>query len=167
MREPGGSGSPPAQRGESRFGLSASATSVQIAPESKYWLAGHYPLWKAAVAGAPLTDWVEMYDLSDGNVTAASSTGATPYLGDGMAINRRQSPASSVAKIRAPTLILCDTGDFRVPIAQSFGLYRALKDNHVTTEFYAIPTAGHFASDPILQMDVYQRWIDWLVKYLT
>ena len=130
------------------------------------WLAGHYPLWKAAVAGAPVTDWVEMYDLSDGNVTSAASTGASPYLGDGMAINRRQSPASSVTKIRAPTLILCDTGDFRVPIAQSFGLYRALKDNHVTTEFYAIPTGGHFPPDPILQMDVYQRWIDWLVKYL-
>lgn len=130
------------------------------------WLAGHYPLWKAAVAGAPLTDWVEMYDLSDGNVTAAASTGASPYLGDGMAINRRQSPSNSVTKIRAPTLILCDTGDFRVPIAQSFGLYRALKDNHVATEFYAIPTAGHFPPDPILQMDVYQRWIDWLVKYL-
>ena len=30
------------------------------------WLAGHYPVWKAAVAGAPVTDWVEMYDLSDG-----------------------------------------------------------------------------------------------------
>jgi len=130
------------------------------------WLAGHYPIWKAAVAGAPLTDWVEMYDLSDGNITQAASTGASPYVGDGMAINRRQSPASSAAKITAPMLIMCDTGDFRVPIAQSFGLYRALKDNHVTTEFYAIPTGGHFPHDPIRQMDVYQRWVDWLVPYL-
>jgi dipeptidyl aminopeptidase/acylaminoacyl peptidase len=130
------------------------------------WLAGHYPVWKAAVAGAAVTDWVEMYDLSDGNVTVAAATGASPYVGDGMAINRRQSPASEVRKITAPTLIMCDTGDFRVPIAQSFGLYRALKDNHVTTEFYAIPTSGHFPSDPIRQMDVYQRWNDWLVPYL-
>jgi dipeptidyl aminopeptidase/acylaminoacyl peptidase len=130
------------------------------------WLAGHYPVWKAAVAGAPVTDWVEMYDLSDGNVTAAASTGASPYVGDGMAINRRQSPASSVTKITAPMLIMCDTGDFRVPIAQSFGLYRALKDNHVITEFYAIPIRGHFPGDPVRQMDVYQRWNDWLVPYL-
>jgi len=130
------------------------------------WLAGHYPVWKAAVAGAPVTDWIEMYDLSDGNVTQVASTGASPYIGDGMAINRRQSPASSATKIKAPMLIMCDTGDFRVPIAQSFGLYRALQDNHVTSEFYAIPTGGHFPSDPILQMDVYQRWIDWLGTYL-
>jgi dipeptidyl aminopeptidase/acylaminoacyl peptidase len=130
------------------------------------WLAAHYPVWKAAVAGAALTDWVEMYDLSDGNVTQSESTGASPYIGDGMANNRRQSPSSYMTKIKAPTLIMCDTGDFRVPIAQSFGLYRALVDNKVTTEFYAIPTAGHFPGDPIRQMDVYQRWIDWLQRYL-
>lgn len=63
-------------------------------------------------------------------------------------------------------LIMCDTGDFRVPITQSFGLYRALKDNDVTTEFYAIPVHGHFPSDPVRQMDVYERWINWLVPYL-
>jgi dipeptidyl aminopeptidase/acylaminoacyl peptidase len=130
------------------------------------WLAGHYPVWRAAVAGAPLTDWVEMYDLSDGNVTTVAQTGASPYVGDGMAINRRQSPSSAFSKIAAPTLILCDTGDFRVPIAQSFGLYRALVDNHVKAEFYAIPVGGHFPGDPIRQMDVYQRWQDWLVPYL-
>jgi dipeptidyl aminopeptidase/acylaminoacyl peptidase len=130
------------------------------------WLAGHYPVWKAAVAGAPVTDWVEMYDLSDGNVTIPFQTGESPYVGDGMALNRRQSPASSVTKIKAPMLIMCDTGDFRVPIAQSFGLYRALKDNHVTTEFWAIPTGGHFPGDPIQQMDVYSRWIEWLTRYL-
>jgi dipeptidyl aminopeptidase/acylaminoacyl peptidase len=130
------------------------------------WLAGHYPVWKAAVAGAPVTDWVEMYDLSDGNVTQFAATGASPYVGDGMAINRRQSPSSAVTKITAPTLIMCDTGDFRVPIPQSFGLYRALKDNHVTTEFYAIPTGGHFPGDPVMQIDVEQRWVDWVVTYL-
>ncbi|MGH9643682.1 MAG: alpha/beta hydrolase family protein, partial [Terriglobales bacterium] len=131
------------------------------------WLAGHYPVWKAVVAGAPLTDWVEMYDLSDGNVTtAAINTGASPYVGNGMTVNRRQSPMSAVTRITAPTLILCDTGDARVPIAQSFGLYRALVDNGVRAEFYAIPVASHFPADPIRQMDVYERWQNWLVQYL-
>ncbi|HYB63937.1 MAG TPA: S9 family peptidase [Steroidobacteraceae bacterium] len=130
------------------------------------WLAGHYPVWKAAVAGAAVTDWVEMYDLSDGNVTQSEATGASPYVGDGMAINRRQSPSSAMTRIRAPTLIMCNTGDFRVPITQSYGLYRALRDNHVTTEFYAIPAGGHFPGDPVRQMDVYQRWVDWLQRFL-
>lgn len=130
------------------------------------WLAGHYPVWKAAVAGAAVTDWVEMYDLSDGNITQSEATGASPYVGDGLAINRRQSPASAMTRIRAPTLIMCNTGDFRVPITQSYGLYRALRDNHVTTEFYAIPSGGHFPGDPVRQMDVFQRWVDWLQRFL-
>ena len=130
------------------------------------WLAGHYPVWKAAVAGAAVTDWVEMYDLSDGNVNITEQVGTSPYVPGGMAEYRRQSPDSAVTQIKAPTLIMSDTGDFRVPITQSFGLYRALKDNHVTTEFYAIPVRGHSPSDPIRQMDVYQRWIAWLDRYL-
>ena len=113
-----------------------------------------------------VTDWVEMYDLSDGNVTITEQTGISPWVSGGMAANRLQSPSSSITRIKAPTLIMSDTSDFRVPITQSFGLYRALKDNHVTTEFYAIPVGGHFPGDPVRQMDVYQRWIDWLVKYL-
>ena len=130
------------------------------------WLAGHYPVWKAAVAGAAVTDWVEMYNLSDGNVANAYATGASPYVGAGMELNRKQSPASMMTKIKAPTLVMTDTGDFRVPAAQSYGLYHALKDNGVPTEFVAYPVGGHFPGDPIRQMDVYTRWVDWLNRWL-
>jgi dipeptidyl aminopeptidase/acylaminoacyl peptidase len=130
------------------------------------WLLGHYDIWKAAVAGAALTDFVDMYNVSDGNVTVTAQVGASPYVGDGMAEYRRQSPSSSYMNIKAPTLVMCDTGDFRVPITQSFSLYRALQDNHVESEFYAYPVGGHFPGDPIRQMDIWQRWADWLAKYL-
>jgi dipeptidyl aminopeptidase/acylaminoacyl peptidase len=126
------------------------------------WLAGHYPVWKAAVAGAAVTDWREMYDISDGNVTVTEQTGISPYVPGGWEANWKQSPAASQTKITAPTLIMCDTGDFRVPIPQSFSLYRALEDNHVETEFYAIPTGGHFPSDPIQSMAVYEKWVSWV-----
>jgi dipeptidyl aminopeptidase/acylaminoacyl peptidase len=126
------------------------------------WLAGHYPVWKAAVAGAAVTDWREMYDISDGNVTITEQTGISPYVPGGWEANWKQSPAASQTRINAPTLIMCDTGDFRVPIPQSFSLYRALEDNHVETEFYAIPTGGHFPSDPIQTMAVYDKWVSWV-----
>jgi dipeptidyl aminopeptidase/acylaminoacyl peptidase len=61
---------------------------------------------------------------------------------------------------------MCDTGDYRVPITQSYGLFRALRDNHVETEFYAYPIGGHFPGDPIRQMDVYDRWIGWIAAHL-
>lgn len=65
-----------------------------------------------------------------------------------------------------PTTAGLIAGDFRVPAAQSYGLYRALKDNNVPTELVAYPVGGHFPADPVRQMDVYQRWIDWLNHYL-
>jgi dipeptidyl aminopeptidase/acylaminoacyl peptidase len=40
------------------------------------------------------------------------------------------------------------------------------QDNHVESEFYAYPVGGHFPSDPITQIDVWQTWADWLAKYL-
>ncbi|MDE2357398.1 MAG: S9 family peptidase [Alphaproteobacteria bacterium] len=130
------------------------------------WLAGHYPVWKAAVAGAAVTDWREMYDISDGNVTITEQSGISPYVPDGWAANWAQSPANSQTKITAPTLIMSDTGDFRVPIPQSFSLYRALEDNHVETQFYAIPTGGHFPSDPVQMMAVFDKWVGWVETHI-
>lgn len=130
------------------------------------WLAGHYPVWKAAVAGAAVTDWRQMYDLADGNVGVIGQTGISPYVAGGMEANWKQSPANAQTRITAPTLILSDTGDFRVPITQSFSLFRALQDNHVETEFYAIPTDGHFPGDPVQIMAVYDKWIDWVAARL-
>ena len=130
------------------------------------WLAGHYPVWKAAVAGAPVTDWREMYDLSDANVLVSGSTGLSPYVAGGADANWKQSPASAQTRITAPMLIMTDTGDFRVPPTQAYSLYRALEDNHVETELYAIPVGGHFPSDPIQSMAVYDKWIGWVVKRL-
>jgi dipeptidyl aminopeptidase/acylaminoacyl peptidase len=132
------------------------------------WLAGHYDVWKAAVAGAAVNDLVEEYALSDFNVTSRYSfdKSSSPYAGDAIRAYREQSPLTYAAAIKAPTLILCDTGDARVPISQSYQMFRALKDNGVTTKFFAIPVAGHFPADPVRAADVYRRWIDWLAEYL-
>lgn len=40
------------------------------------WLAGHYPVWKAAIAGAAVTNWLDQYDLGDANVRRAGGFGA-------------------------------------------------------------------------------------------
>jgi dipeptidyl aminopeptidase/acylaminoacyl peptidase len=52
-----------------------------------------------------------------------------------------------------------------VPITQSFSLYRALQDNHVESAFFAVPVRGHSPPDPVRQMDVWQKWIDWLESH--
>lgn len=130
------------------------------------WLAGHYPGWKAAVAGAAVTDWVDQYNLGDSNVARAAAIGGSPWVDKNMQAYIDQSPITEARKIKAPTLILANTGDPRVPITQSYKLYHTLKDNGTETKFFAWPIAAHNASDPVSQMDRDRLWISWLNQYL-
>ena len=130
------------------------------------WLLGHYPVWKVAVAGAAVTNWLDQYNLGDSNVRRGAAFGGSPYVGAHMPAYLDQSPITYADKIKAPTLILSDTGDYRVPISQSFELYHALKDNGVPTKFFAYPVGGHSPADPVRQRDVDRRWIGWLKEYL-
>ncbi len=130
------------------------------------WLIGHYHIWKAAVSGAAVNNLVDQYDLADFNVGGHFSWGPSPWVGDGMKAYQEQSPITYAAQIKTPTLILSDTGDFRVPVTQSYEMFHALKDNGVTVKFFAYPVRGHFPNDPVRQNDINRRWLAWLDGYL-
>lgn len=132
------------------------------------WLLGNYPeVWKAAVAGAAVTDWMDQYNIGDANVRRGEAMGGSPYTDPKrMQAFIDQSPITYAPKIKAPTLVLCLTGDYRVPITQSYKLYHALRDNNVPTKFIAYPLTGHSPTDPVHSRDVDRRWIEWLQTYL-
>ena len=79
---------------------------------------------------------------------------------------REQSPISYIAQMRTPTLILSNTGDVRVPVVESYKLYRGLKDRGVPVKFVAYPVPGHFPGDPVRIRDVYRRWLAWFEEHL-
>jgi dipeptidyl aminopeptidase/acylaminoacyl peptidase len=132
------------------------------------WLLGHYPnAWKAAVAGASVTDWMDQYNLGDSNIQRAAAVGPSPWLSEeNTRVYQEQSPITAANRIRTPTLILANTGDPRVPITQSYKLYHALQDNGVTTKFIAWPVAAHNASDPVRQRERNRFWLEWMDTYL-
>ncbi|MCZ2472563.1 S9 family peptidase [Aquirufa ecclesiirivi] len=130
------------------------------------WLAGHYGGWKAVMAGAAVTDWVDQYNLTDGNVGRADALGGSPYVGDNMKKYIAQSPITEAKNIKAPTLILANTGDPRVLVTQSYKLYHTLKDNGTVTKFMAWPIPAHNATDPITQMERDRLWVNWMNTYL-
>jgi len=131
------------------------------------WMLGNYPnVWKAGVAGAAVTDRIDQQNFSDGAQGPRGNN--SPWLSeDAMKREREQSPITYAGKIKAPTLILSNTGDYRVPITQSYKLFHALRDAGVTTRFVAYPIYGHNATDPVRQRDVQERWIGWLERYLN
>jgi dipeptidyl aminopeptidase/acylaminoacyl peptidase len=130
------------------------------------WLLGNYTGWRVAVAGAPVTDWMDQYNLGDANVRRAYGFGGSPWTSaERMKAYVEQSPITYAPKIRTPTLIMTNTGDYRVPPTQAFKLYHALKDNGVETRFIGYPQPGHNAVDPVSQRDVQRRWMEWIDQY--
>jgi len=127
------------------------------------WMTGHYPeLWKCAVTGASVTNEVDQHNFSD-----SAGGGGSPYTSP-QAMERAlaQSPISMASKVKAPTLILHDTGDYRVAITESFEWFHALRENGVTAQFIAYPVYGHSPTDPVHQRDVQRRWIEWMQTYI-
>jgi dipeptidyl aminopeptidase/acylaminoacyl peptidase len=130
------------------------------------WLAGHYGGWKAAVAGAAVTDWLDQYNFGDANIGRAEAIGGSPWVGENMKKYIAQSPITEARNIKAPTLILANTGDPRVPITQSYKLYHTLIDNGTIAKFIGWPIPAHNASDPVTQMERDRLWLNWMNTYL-
>lgn len=148
---------------ESRIGVSGWSYGGYMTT----WLIGHYQIWKAAVAGAPVTNMVDQYNLADFNVLERYGFQGSPWTSQQrMKSYREQSPLTYAHQVRTPTLLLHDVGDARVTITQAYAFYHALKDNGVPVRFFAYPTPGHFPGDPVRQIDVFRRWKGWLVEHL-
>ncbi len=130
------------------------------------WLLGHYPRWKAGLAGAAVTDYADGYYLSDYGPSFGGAWGGSPFKAPYDQIVKAQSPITYASRIKAPVLILSDTGDPRVPVVQSYKLYHALLDYGVPVRFVAYPVGGHFPGDPVHVRDVWRRWVDWFSEQL-
>ncbi len=130
------------------------------------WLTGHYPVWKAAVSGAALTDWVMDYTVSYYQTGDTYFFGGSPWTEKYRDIWREQSPITYAHQVTAPTLIMGDVGDPNVPLVNSYEWYHALRDAGVEVEFYAYPVDTHFPKDIVRTTDVYRRWVGWMTQHL-
>jgi dipeptidyl aminopeptidase/acylaminoacyl peptidase len=130
------------------------------------WLIGHYHVWKAAVSGASLDDWLDDYNIAFYYDTDVPFFRGKPWNPSNTPEWREQSPIADAPQATTPTLIMGDIGDNNVTITNSFKLYHALKDNGTTVKFIAYPVAGHFPSDPVRSEDVQKNWLNWLEQYL-
>ncbi|MBE0652133.1 MAG: S9 family peptidase [Bacteroidales bacterium] len=148
---------------ESRIGVSGWSYGGYMTS----WLIGYYPeVWKAAVSGAALNDWVMDYTIAYYQKGDLYFFGGSPWAKKYWKIWRDQSPIAYSTRVKAPTLIMGDAGDPNVPIVNSYEMFHSLRDNGVTVEFYVYPADTHFPSDIVRTTDIYGKWVDWFVKYL-
>ena len=132
------------------------------------WLIGNYPNeWTAAMAGAPVTNWEEMYNLADGSLTVRHQFGGSPWTEGREKAYQAQSPVTYARKIKAPTLVMSNMEDFRVPPTQAMALYRAMKDNGVETKFVGFAGRTHASGDPVNARERTKLWVEWVKEKLA
>lgn len=129
------------------------------------WAITQTDRFKAAVAGAGLSDFLSYYGTNNIDTWMIPYFGASVY--DDPQIYQRSSPITFIKHVHTPTLMLSGDRDAEVPITQSYEYWNALRHLGVKTEFVVYPDEGHFFYKPADQIDVTSRVVNWFNTYLT
>ncbi len=121
--------------------------------------------FKAAVAGAGLSNWLSYYGENDIDAWMVPFFGASVY--DDPAVYAKSSPIEFVKNVKTPTLILVGDRDGEVPLPQSFEWWHALKTLGVPVEFVVYPNEGHAISQPEHRRDYDLRTLQWFEKWFA
>ena len=79
---------------------------------------------------------------------------------------RKHSPITYIKGVTTPTLILHGEADDRVPVTQGYEFYNALKRQGTLTKMVVYPRQPHGPREPKFVLDIMQRHIEWVEKYV-
>lgn len=130
------------------------------------WMISKYHVWKAAVSGASVNDWITDYGTADDSLGDADLFHGSPFVKNNAPEWRRASAITYARDVNTPVLLLSDVGDNRDPFATTSMYWRALRDNGKNATLRVWPIAGHFPSDPVRIADIFHYWIDFLAQHL-
>jgi dipeptidyl aminopeptidase/acylaminoacyl peptidase len=128
------------------------------------WAVTQTNRFRAAVAGAGLSNWQSYYGQNDIDEWMIPYFGASVY--DDPAVYARSSPITFIKNAKTPTLILVGERDGEVPEPQSREFWHALKTLGVETQFVVYEGEGHAIRQPAHQRDIMERLVGWFDHYL-
>jgi dipeptidyl aminopeptidase/acylaminoacyl peptidase len=120
--------------------------------------------FRAAVAGAGISDWLSYYGENSIDQWMIPFFGASVY--DDPQVYAKSSAINFIKNVTTPTLSLVGDRDGECPAPQSFEFWHALRDLHVPAQLVVYPNEGHGLSDPAHRRDVLQRSVDWFARYM-
>ncbi len=120
--------------------------------------------FRAAVAGAGISDWLSYYGENSIDQWMIPYFGASVY--DDPQVYAKSSAISFIKNVNTPTLAVVGDRDGECPAPQSFEFWHALRDLHVPAQLVVYPNEGHGFSDPAHRWDVQQRAIEWFARYM-
>lgn len=79
---------------------------------------------------------------------------------------QKHSPIAHIRGVTTPTLILHGEADDRVPVTQGYEYYNSLKRQGTLTKMVVYPRQPHGPREPKFVLDIMQRHLDWVEKYV-
>jgi dipeptidyl aminopeptidase/acylaminoacyl peptidase len=120
--------------------------------------------FRAAVAGAGISDWLSYYGENSIDRWMIPYFGASVY--DDPAVYAKSSAIDSIKQATTPTLVLVGDRDGECPAPQSYEFWHALRDLHVPTRLVVYPNEGHRFTDPEHIRNRMERVADWFDRYM-
>jgi dipeptidyl aminopeptidase/acylaminoacyl peptidase len=120
--------------------------------------------FKAAVAGAGISDWQSYYGENSIGQWMIPYFGASVY--DSPAVYAKSSAIDFIKQAKTPMLIVVGDRDGECPMPQSYEMWHALRDLHVPTQLVVYPAEGHGFVNPEHRRNVMERAVEWFEQYM-
>jgi dipeptidyl aminopeptidase/acylaminoacyl peptidase len=127
------------------------------------WIVTQTGRFKAASAGASLSDLSDTFYLSEGG---EFMVGYFKRPWENHDSYTAHSPLTFAERVTTPLLIQHGEADPRVPIAGAWKFYRALKAMGKTVELEIYPRGGHVLREPMQQREQMRRNLEWFTKWI-
>jgi dipeptidyl aminopeptidase/acylaminoacyl peptidase len=127
------------------------------------WIVTQTKRFKAASTAASISDLADQYFLSDGGDFMAEYFKKPWEARDSYFAH---SPLNFAQNVTTPLLIQHGERDLRVPIANAWKFYRALKALGKTVEFDIYPRSSHLYYEPMLEREAMKRNLEWFVRWI-
>jgi dipeptidyl aminopeptidase/acylaminoacyl peptidase len=121
--------------------------------------------FRAAVAGAGLSDWLSYYGENSIDQWMIPFFGASVY--DDPAVYAKSSAMTFIKQVTTPTLVIVGDRDGECPAPQSFEFWHALRDLGVKTQLVVYPDEGHGFRNPEHLRDRTEREVRWFAENMA
>ncbi len=129
------------------------------------WTVTHTNRFKAAAAGACISDIFSAYGTQDVGVGFVEFSNGGPPWADPVGLIE-QSSVRSMDRVTTPMLLLHGEGDLRCPVSQGDEVFYALKRQGKTCVFVRYPDEFHGIARPRNKVDRQERMGAWFEHYL-
>jgi len=164
----------PAEHGDLEAGVDALIARGWADPDRCYvtgfsqggimtnWAVGHTDRFRAAASEHGMWNYLMSYGTDDCHFWWQDDMGV-PWQNP--ELYQKLSPASGVANIKTPTLIMAGQEDWRCPLVESEQMYISLMKRGVPTQLIVYQGEWHAISKPRRMIDRVRRISNWFAQY--